>query len=286
MLLGREPRSQPPSHRSTERRQGCFCVSYRGVFPGVVVEDPAPTGVPVRPASHVVDLAVDHQPLVGLLIVSPDLFPAVRVEAASRHVTLAIILLLLPGDLGFPIWPRFAVDLMHLPWAWLTLASKAPIPLMLFFKLHCHRAPEISGLSPETSNPPHLWLAPTPTLSSCLIPLCRTLLFQPSFLLPNLRVSTPSAAHFSALTEADPPWDPGRLDLLSLWASWPLPAGWPLLASSIVKCPLLWPAPREEGLGSACCEFDSGKSSFSQLLFLPRAFKLVYKDFIFFLRKV
>lgn len=39
----------------------------------------------------------------------------------------------------------------------LTLSYKAPITCMLVFKHHCHRTPEISGLTPEISNP-CLWL--------------------------------------------------------------------------------------------------------------------------------
>lgn len=88
--------SQGPSHsaigRGKERRE--LRDPYRGIFPCVVGENPAPTGMLVCPMSNIVDLAIDHKPLVCLLIMLLDLLPTILVEAFSGHDTLTICLLL------------------------------------------------------------------------------------------------------------------------------------------------------------------------------------------------
>lgn len=144
--------SQGSTHPAagTERIELGF--PYRGILPGIVVENPTATWMSVCPASNIVDFAIDHQPLVGLLIVSLDLLPTVQVEALSRCVTFSICLLLW-GDLCFAICFWFVICLMLLPYGQLILSYKAPIACMLFSNLHHHRTPEISELTPETSNP-------------------------------------------------------------------------------------------------------------------------------------
>ena len=150
MLLERQSRSQPPSSWN-RGREGRLWAPYRGVFPSAMVEDQPPTGMPVRPASNIVDLAIDHQPLVSLLIVSLDLLPGVRAEAFSGQATLRVCLLPC-RELGSPTCCWFPVCLMLRTQVQLVLIHKAPIALRLFFKRHCLCTFRISGVTPGISN--------------------------------------------------------------------------------------------------------------------------------------
>ena len=248
MLWEREP---SPSHPPVGREKAELWVPYRGIFPSKVVEDSAPPWMLVGPASNIVDLAIDHQPLISLLIVFLDLLPAVHVETFSGHATRSICLLLY-RDLTSPICYWFPIRLILLTQVWLTLSYKVPIPCMLVFKLRRHCTPLISGLAPEISNI-CLWL--DQYKMTLFLPSSSTAVWCLHRKLFNLVISSPSWqwAHpqphtsltvliFSALLES---WSPS----FSLWAD-------VLAASSfIIKCPLvksldqsqlvwkLWPAP-------------------------------------------
>lgn len=99
-----------------------------------------PTWIPVGSAGNIVDLAIDHQPLITFLIVSLDLLPAVRVEAFSGHVTLPICLLFYRVFTSSHFLYAYTLDTAD-------SSLKAPILCMLVFKFHCHCIPEISGLT-------------------------------------------------------------------------------------------------------------------------------------------
>ena len=150
MLWERQSRSQPPSSWNRER-EGRLWAPYRGIFPSTVVEDQPSTRMPVRPASNIVDLAIDHQPLVSLLIVSLDLLPGVCAEAFSGQAALRLCLLPC-RELSSPTCCWFPVCLMLRTQVQLVLIHKAPIALRLFFKRHCLCTFRISGVTPGISN--------------------------------------------------------------------------------------------------------------------------------------
>lgn len=110
IILGREPSL---SHPLAGRERAELWVPYRGIFASIVVEDPVPTWMPLGPVSNIVDLAIDHQPLISLLIVSLDLLPAVHREDFSGHVTFPICLLFY-RVFTFPICYWFPICLLLL----------------------------------------------------------------------------------------------------------------------------------------------------------------------------
>jgi hypothetical protein len=101
------------SERKRERMREWLGGSYRGIFPSIVVEDSVPTWMLVCPVCNIVNLVINHQPLVGLLIVSLDFLPGVSVETLVEHIALAIYFLPYIG-LRFPICYWFSICLMYL----------------------------------------------------------------------------------------------------------------------------------------------------------------------------
>lgn len=108
-------RTKVPATQQLKQKEGSPLgyVPYPGVLPSIVIEDLVPTCIPPGSVRDIIDLVVNHQPLVVLLIVSLNLLPAVRFEAFSGHITF-LICLLLYRDLGFPVCSWFPTCLMLL----------------------------------------------------------------------------------------------------------------------------------------------------------------------------
>lgn len=70
---------RPPSLPLESPSSNCFPSSYRGILPGIVADNPAAPGMSLGKLADIINLPVNHQPLLLALpaaVADPDLFPS------------------------------------------------------------------------------------------------------------------------------------------------------------------------------------------------------------------